>query len=287
MIVCRRISTFSCSAAAAALRSGRTLKPMTMAFEAAASSTSDSLMAPTPAWMTRIVTLSVESFSSVSRRTSAEPLTSALRMIGSSVTSPAAIFLMELFERDAAGLGQLHRALFFGAVHDDLLGLGGIGNHLEVVARFGQLFQTEDFDRHGRPDFLHLLAAIVEHGADAAEDRAADEVIADTQRAVANQDGGHRTAAAIELGFEHARHGGTRRDWRFRSCSSATSRIISSSRSRFSLVRAETGTMTVSPPQSSASRPRSESCCLMRSTWASALSILLMATMIGTLAARA
>ena len=45
--------------------------------------------------------------------------------------------------------------------------------------------------------------------------------------------------------------------------------------------------MTVSPPQSSASRPRSASCCLMRSGWASGLSILLMATMIGTLAALA
>ena len=41
----------------------------------------------------------------------------------------------------------------------------------------------------------------------------------------------------------------------------------------------------MSPPQSSASRPRSASCCLIRSGCASALSILLMATMIGTLAA--
>ena len=47
------MSTFSRSATSAALRSGRTLKPMTMAFEAVASSTSDSLMAPTPELMTR------------------------------------------------------------------------------------------------------------------------------------------------------------------------------------------------------------------------------------------
>ena len=51
MIVCRRMSTFSCSASAAALRSGRTLNPMMIAFEADASSTSDSVMAPTPEWM--------------------------------------------------------------------------------------------------------------------------------------------------------------------------------------------------------------------------------------------
>ena len=61
--------------------------------DAAASRTSDSLMAPTPARSTRTVTLSVESFSSVSRNTSADPLTSAFRMSGSSLISPAAICL--------------------------------------------------------------------------------------------------------------------------------------------------------------------------------------------------
>ena len=73
----------------------------------------------------------------------------------------------------------------------------------------------------------------------------------------------------------------------FKSCMSATSRIISSSRSRFVFAFAETGTMTVSPPQSSASSPRSASCCFTRSGWASPLSILLIATMIGTPAALA
>ena len=120
-------------------------------------------------------------------------------MIGSSLTSPAAICfwncssVMRLFLARASS-----RVLFF-AVHDDLLGLGGIGDHLELVAGFGQRFETEHFDRHGRTDFADLLAAIVQHGADAAEDFAADEEVADAQRAVANQHGGHRTAAAIEL----------------------------------------------------------------------------------------
>ena len=70
-----------------------------------------------------------------------------------------------------------------------------------------------------------------------------------------------------------------------RFCISATSRIISSNRSRFCFAFAETGTITTSPPQSSANRPRSASCCLMRSGWASGLSILLIATIIGTFAA--
>ena len=42
------MSTLSCSANSCALRSGRTLKPMMMAFEAEANSTSLSVMAPTP-----------------------------------------------------------------------------------------------------------------------------------------------------------------------------------------------------------------------------------------------
>jgi len=62
MIECSRMSTFSCSASAAALRSGRTLKPMMIASEATAKSTSFSVIAPTPEWITRIRTFSVESF---------------------------------------------------------------------------------------------------------------------------------------------------------------------------------------------------------------------------------
>ena len=68
---------------------------------------------------------------------------------------------------------------------------------------------------------------------------------------------------------------------------SATSSSISSSWSRFWRFLAETLTNTASPPHSSGIRPRSESCCLTRSGWASGLSILLTATTIGTPAARA
>ena len=108
-------------------------------------------------------------------------------------------------------LRHRHFARLRFAIDDDLLGLGGIGHHLERVADFGQRFQTQHFDRHRRLGFADRLAAIVEHGAHFAEYRAADEVIADVQRAVAHQHGRHRTASAIELGFEHRAHGGTRR----------------------------------------------------------------------------
>ena len=68
---------------------------------------------------------------------------------------------------------------------------------------------------------------------------------------------------------------------------SATSRIISSSSSRFWRFLADTGTVTVVPPHCSGIRPRSASSFITRSGLASGLSILLIATMIGTPAARA
>ena len=86
MIECRRISTFSCCASSAALRSGRTLKPMMMAFEAVASSTSLSVMEPTPEWMTLMRTFSVDMRTSESASTSTDPVTSPLMMSGRSFT---------------------------------------------------------------------------------------------------------------------------------------------------------------------------------------------------------
>ena len=68
---------------------------------------------------------------------------------------------------------------------------------------------------------------------------------------------------------------------------SATSRIISISSSSPIRVLAETGTSGTSPPYSSTTMPASVSSVLTRSGFASGLSILLSAMMIGTLAALA
>ena len=64
---------------------------MMIAFDAEARSTSDSVIAPTPLWMIRILTFWSVSLVSVSASTSAEPCTSALMMIGNSFMSPSAI----------------------------------------------------------------------------------------------------------------------------------------------------------------------------------------------------
>ena len=62
----------------AASCTGRTLKPITTASEAAASITSDSLMPPTPSWIMLTVTWSCGSLAISSSSASSEPATSAL-----------------------------------------------------------------------------------------------------------------------------------------------------------------------------------------------------------------
>ena len=96
---------------------------------------------------------------------------------------------------------------------------------------------------------------------------------------------GHRAPPFIQPGFHHAAHcrfvG-----LAFSSRTSAWSRIISSRWSTPWPVLAETSAKMVSPPQSSEASPFSANCRLIRSGLALGLSILLMATMIGTPAAR-
>ena len=87
------MSIFSRSAISRTLLSGRTLKPMMMALDAEASMTSVSVIAPTPPWMQRTRTSSLESFSSDCRTASTEPCTSALMMRFRSLIWPAEIWL--------------------------------------------------------------------------------------------------------------------------------------------------------------------------------------------------
>jgi hypothetical protein len=68
----------------------------------------------------------------------------------------------------------------------------------------------------------------------------------------------------------------------FSSCISDTSKIMSIKVSIQSQVCAETGTTIVVPPQSSGCNHCSASCHFMRSTFAPGLSILFIATIIGT-----
>ena len=179
--------------------------------------------------------------------------------------------LVQLIERDARAGAARQRsfAQLVLPVIDDVARLGFVG-HLEMVARFGHALQAKHFDRSGRPRLLHRAAMIVEQGAHFAVYRADDENIAGVQRAVLHQarwpPGRGPCPRAIPAPCRLPGAAGLARNSR----RSATSRIISSSLSRFFFCLAETSTITVSPPHSSGISPRSESCRLTRSGCASA-----------------
>ena len=61
------------------------------------------------------------------------------------------------------------------------------------------------------PAALQRAAAVVDERADLADDRAGDDRVADVERAILHEHGRDRTAAAIELGFEHGARGGALR----------------------------------------------------------------------------
>jgi len=73
MILYILISTFSFSARDIAPTSGLTLNPIIIASDAEAKVTSDSVIAPTAAWITFTVTLSFESLSIADFKASTDP----------------------------------------------------------------------------------------------------------------------------------------------------------------------------------------------------------------------
>ena len=209
MIECRRISTFSRAATSAERRSGRTLKPMMTAFEADASSTSDSVMAPTPEWSTRTRTFSVDMWAEIFGDNLDRALHVALDDDVEVLDAGLLDLLGEAFERDAGGLGELRFALLHLAVLRDALGLVAVGHDQEGIARVGHAFEAEDFDRGAGAGFSDGTSAIVEHGADLSEGVADDVAVAEFEGSVLDQDGGDGAAAAIELGFDDGTDGGT------------------------------------------------------------------------------
>ena len=89
-----------------------------------------------------------------------------------------------------------------------------LGFHDEkFIAGIRQTGETQHLHRRRGPGFLDRLAAIVHERFHFAAVIAADERIADFQRAHLHDDGGGRTAAGFHLRFDHgaARRGGGRR----------------------------------------------------------------------------
>ena len=106
----------------------------------------------------------------------------------------------EVVERDLLALDEVV-ALALDAGLGDGAGLLLL-EHGEDVAGFRHVIEAEDLDRYGRAGLLDVLAAVVDHGADLAVRRAADDRVADAQRAVLDEDRRDRAAALVELGLD-------------------------------------------------------------------------------------
>ncbi len=112
---------------------------------------------------------------------------------------------------EIAGGGVL--ALLVGAIARDLAGAGFVLDHGKAVAGFRRTVEAEHFDRNRRSGLVDGCALVVDQRADTAHLGAGDDDVADLQGAALHQHGRDRTAAAIELGFDHGAFGGPRRSW--------------------------------------------------------------------------
>ena len=91
----------------------------------------------------------------------------------------------------------------------DLVGLGIGFGCLQIIvgkeyfSRAGDVGQTEDLDRMGRSGLFDPSALVIDHGPDLAGACARGNKVADMQRALLDQDIGHRAAALVEHGFQN------------------------------------------------------------------------------------
>src|SRR6266545_3751459 len=193
MTVCRRISTSSFSPRSTALRSGRTLKPTISALDAEASSTSLVEMAPTPAWSTETLTLSVESFDSASRSTSSDPCTSAFRTTASSLTSPSWMRL------NSWASDMLRPGVAAEISRSRCSWCRKPAMPRACASSWTTWKRSPAFGMSLKPV---TSTGVVRHRADAAPGGAGDEHVADVERAVLDQDGRDDAAADLLPGFE-------------------------------------------------------------------------------------
>src|ERR1019366_6944073 len=119
--------------------------------------------------------------------------------------------LAQIFERDAAGLGEFAFALLGAAILGDLARLRFLDHRSEHSAGLGNAGETENLDRSGRTCLGKTLAEMILHRAHAAVRNAADERIALMQRAFLDEHGGDRAAAAVKLRLDDRATRGTSR----------------------------------------------------------------------------
>ena len=79
-----------------------------------------------------------------------------------------------------------------------------VGGGAELVAGVGHVGQAEHLHRRGRAGLLDLLALVVDHRPDPAPGGAGDDRVADLERALVDEHGGHRATTRCR-GWPRAR----------------------------------------------------------------------------------
>ena len=165
------------------------MKPITIAFEAAARLTSFSVMPPTPVWMTLTRTSGCSIFCELAD----DRLDRALHVgleDDVQVGDAARLQLLEqLLERDAAArlLRERLAAQPLAALLREVARAAVVLDHAGELAGRRRLVEAEDLDRVARAGGVDLLAAVVVERAHAAPGVAGDDRVADLERAAVDE----------------------------------------------------------------------------------------------------
>ena len=143
--------------------------------------TSDSLIAPTPPWMTFDNNFLVGQFGTrLCFTASTEPCTSAFTMIGSSLTFPALIWMNRSSKDSFAFVSSISLFLLSEMnVSAKLLASFSFSVSDEYLTCVRNIVKTEDLNRSGRACLFDTAALIVHHGTDFTVAAACGDGIAD------------------------------------------------------------------------------------------------------------
>ena len=112
-------------------------------------------------------------------------------------------FAEHVLELGGLLLRQLDVAELALAEQRDFARLALIAQHHHVFAGERHVGQALDFHRNGRAGFVDRLAGLVDHRPHAAEYRAGQHDVAALQRSRLHQDGRDRAAALVQARFDH------------------------------------------------------------------------------------
>ena len=156
------MSTPSRSASAFASAFGRTLKPTTIAFDAAASMMSEATMPPTPEWITCTETSSWWIFADLVHGGLDRALHVGLDDQGELLDRALLHLREQVLEADGlAALGEHLGALALGALLGGLAGDAVVLDDAAHLAGRRRLVEAEDLDRDAGPGVLDALAVVV------------------------------------------------------------------------------------------------------------------------------